>query len=224
MAADGPFKGLDAATLTLKAGHLRAPNGSVEALPDAIARVSNGAIEAYAENIPHGAPPSGMRMAYKGIPALAGGAKLKDRMQFAFGAQFVEVRINARTREIRVPRMVGAFAAGQIMNPTTARSQLMGGMIWGMSAALFESTEIDRRAARYTNDNLADYLVPVNADIGSVEVIMLPEHDAEVNALGIKGVGEIGIVGMNAAIANAVFHATGKRVRRLPIVIEDLLA
>ena len=75
----------------------------------------------------------------------------------------------------------------------------MGGMIWGMSAALLESTEIDRRAARYTNDNLADYLVPVNADVGSVEVIMLPEQDSEVNALGIKGIGEIGIVGMNAA-------------------------
>ena len=224
VAADGAFKGMDPATLTLKDGALHAPSGASEKLEDAIARASNGAIEAYAENIPHDAPPNGMRMLYKGIPALVGGAKMKDRIQFAFGAQFVEVRINDRTREIRVPRMVGAFAAGRIVNPTTARSQLMGGMIWGMSAALLESTEIDRRAARYTNDNLADYLVPVNADIGSVEVIMLPEQDTEVNALGIKGIGEIGIVGMNAAVANAVFHATGKRVRHLPILIDDLLA
>ncbi len=223
VAGDGPFKGMDPATLTLKGGALTAPNGASEKLEDAITRASNGAIEAYAENIPHGAPPTGMRMAYKGVPALVGGAKMKDRIQFAFGAQFVEVRINARTREIRVPRMVGAFAAGKIVNPTTARSQLMGGMIWGMSAALFESTEIDRRAARYTNKNLADYMTPVNADVPSVEVIMLPEHDTQINDLGIKGVGEIGIVGMNAAVANAVFHATGKRVRRLPILIDDLL-
>ena len=220
---DGPFKGLDPATLTLKGGALHAPDGASMKLEDAIAGASNGAIEAYAENIPHGAPPTGMRMLYKGVPTLVGGAKMKDRMQFAFGAQFVEVRINARTREIRVPRMVGAFAAGRIVNPTTARSQLMGGMIWGMSAALLESTEIDRRAARYTNKNLADYLVPVNADVGSVEVIMLPEQDSEVNALGIKGIGEISIVGMNAAVANAVFHATGKRVRHLPILMDDLL-
>ena len=224
VAGDGPFKGLDPATLTLKGDALHAPNGASEKLEDAIARASNGAIEAYAENIPHGAPPTGMRMLYKGVPALVGGAKMKDRIQFAFGAQFVEVRINARTREIRVPRMLGAFAAGRIVNPTTARSQLMGGMIWGMSAALFERTDIDRRAARYTNDNLADYLIPVNADVGSVEVIMLPEQDTEVNDLGIKGIGEIGIVGMNAAVGNAVFHATGKRARRLPILIDDLLA
>ena len=223
VAGDGPFKGMDPTTLVLKGGDLRAPNGASQTLSDAITHASNGAIEAYAENIPHGAPPAGMRMLYKGVPALVGGAKMKDRIQFAFGAQFVEVRINARTREIRVPRMVGAFAAGRIVNPTTARSQLMGGMIWGLSAALLESTEIDQRAARYTNDNLADYLMPVNADIGSVEVIMLPEQDTEVNALGIKGIGEIGIVGMNAAIANAVFHATGKRIRSLPIRMDDLL-
>ena len=221
---DGPFKGLDPATLTLKGGALHAPGGASEKLEDAIARASDGAIEAYAENIPHGAPPTGMRMLYKGVPTLVGGAKMKDRMQFAFGAQFVEVRINARTREIRVPRMVGAFAAGKIVNPTTARSQLMGGMIWGMSGALLESTELDRRAARYTNDNLADYLIPVNADVESVEVIMLPEQDSQVNDLGIKGIGEIGIVGMNAAVANAVFHATGKRIRHLPILMDDLLA
>jgi xanthine dehydrogenase YagR molybdenum-binding subunit len=223
VADDGPFKGMDPSTLTLKGGALKAPNGASEKLVDAIARASSGAIEAYAENIPHGAPPTGMRMLYKGVPALSGGTQMKDRIQFAFGAQFVELRINARTREIRVPRMVGAFAAGRIVNPTTAKSQLMGGMIWGLSSALFESTEIDHRAARYTNTNRADYLMPVNADIGSVEVIMLPEQDTQINDLGIKGIGEIGIVGMNAAVANAVFHATGERVRKLPILIDNLL-
>lgn len=99
----------------------------------------------------------------------------------------------------------------------------MGGMIWGLGAALEEKTEIDLRHARYVNDNLSEYHVPVNADVASVEVIMVPEQDAAVNPLGIKGIGEIGIVGMNAAIANAVYHATGRRIRRLPIRIDDLL-
>ncbi len=121
-----------------------------------------------------------------------------------------------RTREIRIPRLVGAFAAGRIMNPRTARSQLMGGMIWGASAALFEETEIDKRYARYVNDNLADYLVPVNADIQDVQVILVPEIDDKVNPAGVKGLGELGNAGTNAAVANAVYHATGKRFRALP--------
>ena len=131
--------------------------------------------------------------------------------------------MHRRTREIRAPRVVSAFAAGTIVNPLTAYSQFMGGTIWGIASALHEATEIDRRAARYVNDNLADYLIPVNADVGDVDIIMVPEEDDQVNPLGIKGIGEIGIVGMNAAVANAVFHATGKRIRDLPIRTEDLL-
>ena len=148
---------------------------------------------------------------------------MKDRVQFAFGAQFVEVRIHGRTREIRVPRIVGAFASGRIVNPKTAISNLMGGQIWGMSAALHEATEIDGRAARDYNDDLAEYLIPVNADIEEVQTIIVPEEDSEVNGLGIKGLGELGNVGLNAAVANAVFHATGVRVRNLPIRIENLI-
>jgi xanthine dehydrogenase YagR molybdenum-binding subunit len=97
-------------------------------------------------------------------------------------------------------------------------------MIWGLSAALHEKTEIDPGHARYINDNFADYLIPVNADVRSVESIMIPETDDQVNPLGIKGIGEIGIVGVNAAVANAVYHATGRRVRDLPIRIDDLIA
>ena len=153
-----------------------------------------------------------------------GGAKLDDRIQFAFGAQLVEVRIHARTKEIRVPRITGAFAAGRILNTRTAHSQLMGGMIWGIGSALHEETEIDRRSARYVNANLADYLVPVNADIGQVDVIMIPEEDKLVNPIGVKGIGEIGIVGTAAALSNAVFHATGQRIRSLPLRIDSLVA
>src|SRR5438270_7733424 len=110
---------------------------------------------------------------------------MKDRIQFAFGAEFVEVRVHARTREIRCPRVLGAFAAGQIVDPTTAKSQLMGGLIWGVSSALHEPTEIDRRFARYTNTDLAEYLIPVNADIDQAEVIFIPEEDHQINELGI---------------------------------------
>jgi xanthine dehydrogenase YagR molybdenum-binding subunit len=121
-----------------------------------------------------------------------------------------------------MPRLVGAFACGHIMNPRTARSQLMGGLIWGMSSALLEATELDERYARYVNDNLADYLVPVNADAPSVEVILVPEEDHQINPAGVKGLGELANVGTNAAICNAIFHATGQRIRKLPVRLENL--
>ena len=144
-------------------------------------------------------------------------------LMFAFGAEFVEVRVHRLTREIRVPRMTGAFAAGRIVNTRTARSQYMGGMIWGMASALLEATEIDEKRGRYVNDSLGEYLMAVNADVPQVDVIMVPEVDHEVNPLGVKGIGELGIVGTAAAVANAVYHATGKRVRDLPIVMDKLL-
>ena len=180
-------------------------------------------METYAENIPEGLPPTAVADMSKGKPVMLSGSGRKDVAAYAFGAHFVEVRVHARTREIRVGRVVSAFAAGTIVNPMAAHSQFMGGTIWGLSSALHEATEIDADAARYINDNLADYLVPVNADIPSIEIIMVDEADNRVNPLGVKGIGEIGIVGMNAAVANAVYHATGKRIRELPIRAEKLL-
>jgi xanthine dehydrogenase YagR molybdenum-binding subunit len=179
-----------------------------------------GMVEVYIENVPDGCGPDDAKNLYRGRPSFVNDDK---HARYAFGAQFAEVRVHELTREIRASRLVGAFAAGTIINPVTARSQLMGGMIWGMSAALLEETEIDRRNARYINSNLSDYLMAVNADVPSVEAILVPEKDEIVNPLGMKGVGELGIVGMNAAIANAVYHATGKRVRELPIRIESLI-
>jgi xanthine dehydrogenase YagR molybdenum-binding subunit len=222
-APDGAFHRADPRSLTLADGMLHDTNGRSEPISTALSRASGGAIEAYAENIPHGVPADGAKGLYKGQSKLAGGAKMKDRIQFAFGAQFVEVRVHALTREVRAPRVVGAYAAGRIVNPKTAKSQLMGGQIWGLSSALHEATEIDPRAARYTNADLAEYLIPVNADIEEIETIFLPEQDHLVNDLGIKGIGELGNVGMNAAVANAVYHATGVRIRELPIRIEKLL-
>jgi xanthine dehydrogenase YagR molybdenum-binding subunit len=222
-AGNSPFHGGDPAALKLERGALRGPDGRSEPLAAALGRMGSGQIEAYAENLPLGAPPNGLETMHRDGMAMSRGSKRPDGVCYAFGAQFVEVRVHRLTREARAPRAVGAFAAGTIVNPVTAHSQFQGGMIWGISAALHEQTEIDRRNARYVNDNISDYLIPVNADIGEVDVLFVPEEDHEVNPLGIKGIGEIGITGMNAAVANAVFHATGRRIRELPIRIEKLL-
>jgi xanthine dehydrogenase YagR molybdenum-binding subunit len=140
-----------------------------------------------------------------------------------FGAQFAEVAVDADLGLVRVRRMVGAFAPGRVLNPKTARSQLMGGMLWGLGQALLEGTRIDSRQGRWANASLGEYLVPVNADAPDVDVELVEVRDDVVNPLGVKGVGEIGQVGAAAAIANAVFHATGRRVRELPITVEQLL-
>jgi xanthine dehydrogenase YagR molybdenum-binding subunit len=141
----------------------------------------------------------------------------------AHGAVFAEVKVDPDLGQIRVTRMVGAFAAGRIINPRMVRSQIFGGMIWGMSFALHEQAVMDLRSGRILNADLAEYHVPVNADVPPMEALMIDEYDPHVNALGIKGVGEIGITGSAGAVANAVWHATGTRVRRFPIGIDDLV-
>jgi xanthine dehydrogenase YagR molybdenum-binding subunit len=141
----------------------------------------------------------------------------------AHGAVFAEVKVDPDLGQVRVSRLVGAFAAGRIINPRLVQSQYYGGMIWGISFALHEHAVTDTRSGRIMNANLADYHVTVNADVPSLEAILVEEHDPHVNALGIKGVGEIGITGTVGAIANAVWHATGIRVRTLPIPLDALL-
>jgi xanthine dehydrogenase YagR molybdenum-binding subunit len=141
----------------------------------------------------------------------------------AFGAQFVEVRVDRDTGEVRVPRLLGVFAVGKVINPLTARSQLIGGMTMGLSMALFEESVMDERFGDYLNADLAQYHVATIADVGAIEADWLTEVDDELNPMGSKGIGEIGIVGTAAAVANAVHHATGVRVRRLPIALERLV-
>ena len=142
---------------------------------------------------------------------------------YSHGGVFAEVLVDPDLGQIRVSRLVGAFAAGRIVNPRLARSQLLGGMIWGIGFALQEEAIQDRRTGRIMNNDLAGYHVPVNADVPSIEALMVHEDDPYVNALGIKGVGELGVTGTVGAIANAVWHATGVRPARFPIHAESLI-
>ena len=138
-------------------------------------------------------------------------------------AVFAEVKIDEELNVIRVTRIVSAVAAGRIVNTKTAHSQIMGAVVWGIGMALHEETLIDHAFGRIMNANIAEYHVPVNADVHDIEVIFVDEADELINPLGVKGVGEIGIVGVAAAVANAVYHATGKRVRDLPITLDKLM-
>ncbi|MFI6577423.1 xanthine dehydrogenase family protein molybdopterin-binding subunit [Nocardiopsis sp. NPDC050513] len=141
-----------------------------------------------------------------------------------FGAQFAEVGVDPDLGLVRVRRLTGVFAPGRVLNRKTARSQLLGGMLWGVGQALLEATHMEPRQGRWANASLAEYLVPVNADAPDIEVEMIEVEDRVVNPLGVKGIGEVGQVGVAAAIANAVFHATGRRFHDLPITIESVLA
>jgi xanthine dehydrogenase YagR molybdenum-binding subunit len=162
----------------------------------------------------------------EGLEAIGAFETNPEAQQFsmhAFGAQFAEVHVNEDSGEVRVPRLLGVFAVGRIINPKTARSQLLGGMTWGLSMALHEQSVLDPRFGDFVNHDLAEYHIATNADVGTVDVTWIDEEDPHVNPMGTKGIGEIGIVGTAAAIANAVYHATGIRVRDLPITLDKLL-
>ncbi len=221
-ANDGPLAGRNVEELTLTDGKVAASDGTGENLADVFKRLGMSTIEEYSEFVPDGLEPDAVADLYAGKLTMTGGPHGK-KVMYAMGAELVEVHVHSQTCEIRVPRIVGAFAAGRLMNTRTVHSQYMGGMIWGISSALHEATEIDTRYARYVNDNLADYMVPVNADVKDVQVILVPEVDHDVNPAGVKGLGELANVGTAAAVANAVYHATGKRIHQLPIRIEKLL-
>ena len=218
----GALEGADPKTIELRDGKVIAGDRSAE-LGKAFDGVPYGVIEERGQWIPEPASGNSLREYYRSGAGKQVGFITEDFARAAFGAQFAEVAVNRRTGEVRVPRLVGAFACGRILNERTARSQLSAGMIWGVGSVLHEATEIDRRHARFLNTDLGEYLVPVNADVPSVEVVIVPQVDEHVNPLGAKGIGEIGITGVNAAIANAVYHATGRRLRSVPIRMEQLL-
>jgi xanthine dehydrogenase YagR molybdenum-binding subunit len=144
-------------------------------------------------------------------------------ISYTHSAVFAEVRVDKDLGVVRVTRIVCATAAGRILNPKTARSQILGGVVMGIGMALHEEAMTDHRLGKIMNHNFAEYHIPAHADIEDIEVIFVDEHDEKVSPLGVKGLGEIGIVGTAAAVANAIFHATGKRVRDFPITIDKLL-
>jgi xanthine dehydrogenase YagR molybdenum-binding subunit len=151
-------------------------------------------------------------------------AEDKSHASNTHSAIFAEVKVDEQLGVIRVTRVVSAVAAGRILNTKTGRSQIMGAIVWGIGMALHEETVMDHRFGRIMNPNIAEYHIPVNADIHDIDVIFVEERDERINRLGVKGLGEIGIVGVPAAIANAVYHATGKRIRRFPITLDKVLA
>lgn len=188
--------------LTIDDGLIRDVAGNrFESLGDLLARSPDG-LEAHASTTPDEKP---------GYSANG------------YGAVFAEVRVDPDLGEVRVTRLTGAYAAGRVLNPLLARSQHVGGLVWGIGLALHEATIMDRRLGRIVNDNLTDYLIPVHADMPQFDVHLVPEVDARL-ASGIKGIGMLSIVGVAAAIANAVHHATGRRIRDLPIRLEHFLS
>lgn len=151
------------------------------------------------------------------------GDDYKKYSQYAYGAHFAEVGVDVATGEVRLRRMLGVFEAGRILNAKTARSQLIGGMIWGVSSALHEEAVLDTRFGSFVNNDLVSYHVPVHADVPEVDAVLLDAFDSHANVLGSKGVGELGICGAGAAVANAVYNACGVRVREYPITLDKIL-
>jgi xanthine dehydrogenase YagR molybdenum-binding subunit len=201
--AASPLHGMDEPNAAIQDGWLVTGNGKrIESLT-VLASRQQVALEAKGEAKP--------------------GEEEKKFASRSFGAVFTEVRVDDLTGVVRVPRIVAVYSVGRLMNLKTARSQLEGGIVWGLGQALFEESVLDERYGRFANGNLAEYHVPVNADVQKIDVDFVDENDTQFNPLGGRGIGEIGITGVSASVANAVFHATGKRIRDLPITLDKLI-
>ena len=213
----------DAADAMLKALAELSPVGIAGGTP---AQILNAAgrhsLEVEAQRKVAGQPDAIFGRMRAGLPSI-GGPVYGNYVTFSFIAHFVEVRVELGTRRIRVPRVVSVADCGRVMSPRTAVSQVRGGVVWGIGAALREASEVDPRYGGFLNADLADYVLPVNADIGSIEVEFIDQPDTTFNSAGVKGLGEVSMTGVAPAIANAVFHATGRRLHDLPIRIEHLL-
>ena len=200
-----------------------APRGSADQTPAQILKAAGRAsLEVEVRRKGPGQPDAIYDRLAAGLPSIAGPV-YPDFVTFSYIAHFIEVRVEQTTRRVRVPRVVSVVDCGRVMSPRTAASQVRGGVVWGIGATLREASEVDSRYGGFLNADLAEYVVPVNADIGAIDVDFIDTPDPKFNSAGVKGLGEVSMVGVAAAIGNAIYHATGHRVRDLPIRIEHLL-
>jgi xanthine dehydrogenase YagR molybdenum-binding subunit len=222
---DSPFHAAQPNTLVIADGRIALPRGEGPGVPIAelMRRIGRSSVEALRDTLPEGARSAEDRHRNFTTVATMRSPTEGEYSLHSWCAHFVEVRVDEDFGTVRVARMVSAFDSGRLYNPKLAESQWKGGIIMGIGQALLEEGLIDPRQGRVLNNNLGDYLVPTNADVPELEVISVGVPDPHASALGGKAVGELGIVGVAPAIANAVFHATGKRVRDLPITLEKLV-
>lgn len=220
---DSPLFGANLSDLEAGAGfvYLKSDANKREAFTDIMKRNNKNVLEEYAEFLPDGATAADRSRGFSGYEAPIF-PEHKTFSCYVFGAVFVEVKVDEAIGRVRVTRVVSAHGIGTVMNEKLATSQIKGGIIFGIGQALMEETVMDPNTGRFVNMSIADYHVPVQADVPQMDCFFVKEEDKLVNPIGAKGVGEVGIVGVSAAIANAVFHATGKRIRELPIVPEKV--
>jgi xanthine dehydrogenase YagR molybdenum-binding subunit len=213
----------DAAEAMLQALDQLAPGRSSNQTPAQILKsVGRPLLEVEVRRKAPGQPDAIYDRLAAGLPCV-GGPIFADFVTFSYIAHFVEVRVEPGTRRIRVPRVVSVADCGRVISPRTAASQVRGGVVWGIGATLREASEVDPRYGGFLNADLAEYVLPVNADIGSIDVGFIDEPDFQFNSASAKGLGEVSMTGVAPAIANAVFHATGRRLHDLPIRIEHVL-
>jgi len=214
---------VEAAEAMLDALRRLDPDGAPQRSPAQILRAAGRAsLDVEIRRKAQGQPDAIFGQLTQGLVAVAG-PEYPEFVTFSYIAHFVEVHIEPGTRRVRVPRVVSVADCGRVVSPRTAHSQVVGGVVWGIGATLREISEVDARFGGFLNADLADYVVPVNADIGSIEVDFIDEPDPLLNSVGVKTLGEVAMVGVAPAIANAIYHATGRRLRDLPIRIEHLL-
>jgi xanthine dehydrogenase YagR molybdenum-binding subunit len=213
----------DAADAMLKALSELAPDGVSGRTPAQVLKVARRpSLEVEIQKKAPGQPDAIYGRLRSGLPSITGPI-YSDYVTFSYIAHFVEVRVEPGTGRIRVPRVVSVADCGRVMSPRTAASQVRGGVVWGIGATLREASEVDPRYGGFLNADLAEYVVPVNADIGSIEVEFIDKPDLKFNSAGAKGLGEVSMTGVAPAITNAIYHSTGRRLRDLPIRVEQLL-
>lgn len=193
---------------------------SASTISDILEGVGQDVIEGSARRVGPGQTTEAFDRAAHGLIAFAG-PEYPDFVSYSFAAHFIEVAVHPETYQVRVPRAVSVVDCGKVVSARTARSQVLGGLVWGIGASLREASEVDARFGGFLNADIAEYHVPVNADIGDYTVEFIDVPDFRFNPVGAKGLGEVSMVGVAAAIANAIHHATGRRLRTLPIRIDD---